>query len=259
MKKIVILLFSIISLFAVQIINNPTDTLKLNIAKKSVNRLVLPSKILDIAYSKEKGINIKIVGNQAFLKCIPIKKQKFEKLAGNANPNSIKPIGKPQLVYKSAPTEVYFITENGTYSFIFYPKNISPQTIIINDFKTSAKKIIKYETEDNYIKTLSKINKSVLNNLSPFGYKVYKINKVVYHDKSFITTLKNQYKGVLYNVYLYEVNNLTNKPTKLSVKALYGLVHNTPKAITIFYDNQVNYLLPFSKAKVVIVEGRNVR
>jgi len=256
MKKLVVFLVFLVNAFAVTIINNPHGLIRVNIAKKSVNRVVLPSKILDVAYSKEKGLIIKIVDNQAFLKYQVVKKQKFEQVAGAANPNALKPVDKPKLVYKAEPTEVYFITKDKTYSFVFYPKNIKPQTIIVNDFEAKAKKIIKYETEDTYIKTLSKITKEVLNNKAPFGYKMFVKNEVVYSNKTFTTTLKTTYEGVIYKVSLFEVENKTSKPKKLNPKELYNLAKTTPISLAIFYDNEVNYLLPFSKAKVVIIEKR---
>ena len=256
-KKIALFLTLIVNSFAVVIINNPHNTIRVNIAKTDVNRVVLPEKILDVAYSKEKGLIIKIVNNQAFLKYQVVKKQKFEQIAGEANPNSLKPVGTPQLIYKAKPCEVYFITQDKTYSFIFYPKNISPQTIIVNDFGAKSKSILKYETEDNYITTLAKITKSILNGLAPFGYQVTPVNRVVYNDKTFTTTLKTIYKGVLYKALLFEVKNKSKYPYKLNPKILYKLADKAPLSLTIFYNNDVNYLLPFSKAQVVIIEKRN--
>jgi len=255
MRILLSLLFFIINSFGLVIINNPNDRVVVNISKTSVNRLVLPSKILDVTYSKEKGLNIKIIGNQAFLKYIPIKKQEYQVVN-----NQKRPIGEPKIVYDNAKTsEVYFVTEDKTFSFVFVPKKKKPETIIVNDFVTKAKKVIKYETEDNYILSLSKISKTILKGKLPFGYKLKEINKVIYQDKIFITKLVNEYKGVIYKVYLYSVKNKSNKPVRLSVKALYNLSHNTPKAISIYYGNKINYLLPYGEAKVLILEGNNVR
>ena len=257
MKKLLVFITLSLSLFADTIINNPYGLIKQYISKSSVNRVVLPEKILDVAYSKEKGLIIKIVGNQAFLKYTPVKKQKFEKVAGNANPNSLKPVGKPKLVYNAKPCEVYFITKDKTYSFLFIPKDIKPKTIIVNDFNAKAKEVIKYETEDSYIKTLSKITKSILNNQAPFGYKVKNINKVVYTDKTFTTTLTKEYEGVIYKALLFKIKNKSKKPYRLNPKILYNLANKAPVSLSVFYNNKVNYLLPFSTAEVVIIEKRN--
>ncbi len=257
MKKILAFLVSFLTLNATVIINNPNGLIKVYLSKSSVNRIVLPEKILDLAYSKEKGLIVKVVGNQAFLKYKVIKEQKFEQVGGKVNPNSLKPIGNPQIKYLAKPSEVYFITKNKTYSFLFIPKNIKPQTIIINDFGAKVKEIIKYETEDSYIKTLAKITKTILNNQVPFGYKIKTYNKIVYKDKIFTTVLKNEYDGVIYKAYLFEIHNKSAKPYKLNPRILYNLADKPPVSLTIFYDNQVNYLLPFSKAYIVIIEKRN--
>ena len=51
------------------VIDNPsTGTININVSQTSINRLVLPSKIIDIAYSKEKGLDIQLNENQAFIK-----------------------------------------------------------------------------------------------------------------------------------------------------------------------------------------------
>jgi len=257
MKRFLTVLFTIVSLNAAVIINNPHGLIKVYLSKTSVNRIVLPEKILDLAYSKEKGLIVKVVGNQAFLKYKVEKEQKFEQIAGAANPNALKPVGKPVIKYIAKPSEVYFITKDKTYSFLFIPKNIKPQTIIVNDFGAKAQEVIKYETEDSYIKTLSKITKTILNNQVPFGYKLKTLNKTVYKDKTFTTVLKNKYEGVLYQAYLFTVENKSAKPYKLNPKILYNLADKPPVSLTIFYNNQVNYLLPYSRAYVVIIEKRN--
>ncbi len=257
MKKILILILGFFLANAAIIINNPHGLIKVYLSKTSVNRVVLPSKILDLAYSKEKGLIVKIVDNQAFLKYKVEKEQKFEKIAGNANPNALKPVGEPKIKYIAKPTEVYFITKDKTYSFLFIPKNIPPQTIIVNDFGAKAKEIIKYETEDDYVKNLSKITKSILNNQTPYGYKLKKISKIVYKDNSFTTILKKEYDGVLYKAYLFEIKNKTAKPVKLNPKILYNLADKPPISLSIFYNNEVNHLLPYSEAYVVIIEKRN--
>ena len=72
-----------LSLQAIVVIDNPpNDALTINVSNRSVNRLVLPSQILDVSFSKEKGVDIKIVDNQAFIKYQPMRKQKV-RVTGN--------------------------------------------------------------------------------------------------------------------------------------------------------------------------------
>ena len=180
MKKIFLVAILAIYSFATVVINNPSvKTIVVKVSNRSVNRIVLPFKILDVVYSEEKGIKIKVNGNQAFLKYIPIKKEKYEQIGANQQ----KLVGEPKIIYnKAKPAEAFFVTEGKTYSFAFIPRSIKSQTIIVNDFKKDTKKILNYETEDDYISTLSKISKQVCLGQIPLGYTVKNINNIKYPD-----------------------------------------------------------------------------
>lgn len=240
-----------VNLFAVTIIQNPTsEIINVRVSNSSVNRIVLPFKILDISYSKEKGIKIKVVDNQAFIKYVPVIKQQVEK-AGNQE----KKVGEPKVIYnKAKPAEVFFVTEKKTYAFNLIPRYIKAQTIIVNDYSKNIDKALKYETEDDYIKTLSKISKQVLLGKIPQGYDVKSINnEIISYNKDVKIKEISIYKGVLYNAHLFEISNKTDKSKKINPKAFISLVKNPPKAITVFYNNEVNLLLPFGKAYVVVI------
>lgn len=237
--------------FAVVVIDNPTsDTIIVNVSNRSVNRIVFPSKILDIAYSKEKGTNIKIAGSQAFIKYTPIQKEEVQVIAKNKTEKS----GEPKIVYnKAKPSEIFFITESKTYAFVLNPKNIKAQTIIINDFTKKVKDIIKYETDDSYVTTLAKISKQILKGNSPQGYKIKKNNKLLSSQADLRIKRIKTYEGVIYNVSLIEVYNKINKVRKLNPKEYIKYATEPLKSITIYYNNEVNNLLPYGKAFVVII------
>ena len=61
------------------VIDNPsTGTININVSQTSINRLVLPSKIIDIAYSKEKGLDILNKKGIILVTCYPHKEGKIE-------------------------------------------------------------------------------------------------------------------------------------------------------------------------------------
>jgi len=250
-KMLLMLIMTTAKIFAVTVINNPTsDTITINVSNKSVNRIVLPSKILDVAYSKEKGVNIKIVDNQAFIKYIPIKKEKVQVIAKE----KVKKISEPEIIYnKAKPSEVFFVTDGKTYAFALNPKDIEAQTIIVNDFTRKAKEIIKYETDDDYISTLAKISQQILKGGSPQGYKVKQLDNLLSDTADLKIKQVTTYEGVIYSASLIEVLNKTDKPKKLNPKDYIKYSTGAPKAIAAYYDNEVNNLLPFGKAFVVIV------
>ena len=245
------LFFGLSSLaFGATIIDNPSSqTINVNVSNKSVNRIVLPNKILDTSYSKEKGISVQISGNEAFIKYVPTKKEKVRQVG-----NRTEVVGKPEFLYNEAKgAEIFFITEGNTYAFALNPVDMEAETIIVNDFTSERKEILKYETENDYVATLSKITQQVLANNTPQGYKLKEKNKKLKDLKDISISYKNYYEGVLYSVHLLEVKNKTKEALILNPKEFISYAEDSPKSISIYYDNEVNHLLPLGYAKVVII------
>ena len=136
---------------------------------------------------------------------------------------------------------------------LYTQKSIDSETIIINDFRTEKQEILKYETEDNYITTLSKITESVLKGGTPQGYKVKERPKKLKDLKDISVSYVNLYEGVLYSAHLLKVKNKTKEALILNPKEFIAYAKDSPKSISIYYDNEVNHLLPLGYAKVVII------
>lgn len=240
-----------VKLFAVNIIDNPSsDVINVNVSNSSVNRIVLPSQILDVAYSKEKGIDIKISNNQAFVKFLPIQKEQVK----NVSKDQYESVGEPEIIYdKAKSSEVFFVTADRTYSFVLNPKDIEAETIIVNDFSVSKGEILKYESDDPYMSTMAKITENILKGGTPQGYKAKKIDKILSSNEILVIKELMNYDGVLYKATLLEVENKTDKALRLDAKDYISIAKDSPKAISIYYNNEVNHLLPYSKAQVVII------
>ena len=238
------------SLSALTVIDNPTSkTININVSNKSINRLVLPSKIIDVAYSKEKGVSIQINDNQAFIKFVPTKKEKIRTVG-----NRTEVVGEPEIIYENAKdSEVFFVTTSGTYAFALNPKSIEAETVIVNDFTKDKKEVLEYERADDYIATLSKITENILKGNTPSGYKIKKKEKVLSDLSTLRTTYIASYNGVLYSAHLIEVENKTKEAIILNPKEFISQAVNSPKSISIYYGNEVNHLLPLGTAKVVII------
>ena len=258
MKKLILALLALsVNLFGINIIDNPTSgVINVNVSNSSVNRIVLPTTILDLAYSKEKGIYIKISDNQAFIKFLPIQKEKVRALGKD----KYEVVGEPEIVYdKAQASEVFFVTANKTYSFALNPQDMEAETIVINDFSATKEEILKYESDDAYTQTMAKITESILRGGTPQGYKVKKVGKVISNNSTLTTTEIMDYDGVLYKATLLEVENKTKNAIRLNPKDYIQIAKDAPKSISIYYGNEVNHLLPLSKAQIVIISkgGRN--
>ena len=57
----------------------------------------------------------------------------------------------------------------------------------------------------------------------------------------------------MYQAHLLEVKNKTKEAIILNPKEFIPIAEDSPKSISIYYDNEVNHLLPLGYAKVVII------
>lgn len=123
----------------------------------------------------------------------------------------------------------------------------------MNDFSADKKEILKYETENDYIATLSKITESILKGGTPQGYKLKEKLKILKDLQDLKISYLSLYEGILYQAHLLEVKNKTKEAIILNPKEFISLAEDSPKSISIYYDNEVNHLLPLGYAKVVII------
>ncbi|TYO96792.1 conjugal transfer pilus assembly protein TraK [Geothermobacter ehrlichii] len=88
----------------------PEHTTKVPLSSTDVNRFVCPGPIKDVVFSQDKGIRIKIAGENAFVKFQALKKGQ-------------------EVIYTKTPSEFFVICDGDVYSMIGLPKKIPSQTI----------------------------------------------------------------------------------------------------------------------------------
>ncbi|WP_267523582.1 TraK domain-containing protein [Campylobacter sp. MG1] len=254
MKKNLAILSMLISniAFAQITINDPSDGINISLSNSSVNRIVLPYPIKDVAYSKEKGLIINVNKNQAFIKFIPYQKEVVD--SDNSNSNNANVIESKVVYDKAKSSEVFFVTKEKTFSFVFVPKNIKTQTIIINDTNKETNEIISEETANDHSTNIANLVKKVFSaKETPQGYKSININKMVYKDNIKTYYHKNNLQGALYDISVYEILNNTAQSITIEDKDFFNYIGDNPVAIAIYYDNEFNQLLPYAKAKAIII------
>ena len=144
----------------------PEVATPVELSSSDINRIVCPSFIKDVIYSKEKGLTVKIEGRNAFVKFLVIKEG-----------------GKDD--YSMTPTELYVLCGKETYNLIAFPKRIPSRTVTLSGGDRKAGK-----------------NASLFAGM-PFEKKILSIIKKVYTEDipdSFTVTDEdrpfNLYKGV---------------------------------------------------------------
>jgi conjugal transfer pilus assembly protein TraK len=88
----------------------PEHTTKVNLSSTDVNRFVCPGPIKDVMFSQDKGIKVKIAGENAFVKFQALKKGQ-------------------EVLYSKTPSEFYIVCDGDVYSMIGMPRQIPAQTV----------------------------------------------------------------------------------------------------------------------------------
>lgn len=88
----------------------PEVTTKVRLSNTDVNRLVCQENIKDVVFSKEKGIEVKISGRDAFIKFTALKKG-------------------DQIVYSEVPSEFHAVCGDEVFTMVAIPQRIPTQTI----------------------------------------------------------------------------------------------------------------------------------
>ncbi len=123
----------------------PEVAAPVELSSSDINRLVCPTEIKDVIYSKEKGLTVKIEGREAFVKFLVTKE-------GDKD------------VYSTTPTELYVICGQKTFNLIALPKRIPSRTVMLSGGDDKAKK-----------------NSSLFDGM-PFEKKILAVIKSVYTD-----------------------------------------------------------------------------
>ena len=115
------------------------------LSSSDINRIVCPSYIKDVIYSKEKGLTVKIEGQNAFVKFLVTKEGDKDE-------------------YSTTPTELYVLCGKETYNLIALPKRIPSRTVTLSGGDRKAGK-----------------NASLFDGM-PFEKKILSIIKSVYTE-----------------------------------------------------------------------------
>ena len=123
------------------------------LSSSDINRIVCPSYIKDVIYSKEKGLTVKIEGRNAFVKFLVTKEG-----------------GKDE--YSTTPTELYVLCGKETYNLIALPKRIPSRTVTLSGDDRKASKNFSFFDGMPFEKKILSIIKSVYTEDIPDSFTV---------------------------------------------------------------------------------------
>lgn len=192
----------------------PETTTKIDLSSMDINRVVCPVDIKDVVYSREKGLNVKIEGKNAFMKFTVIK-----------DDNKMK--------YNTIPVDVYVVCGNEVYSMIAYPKRLPAQIVKLSKGKQD----------------IIKKNMDMFNSI-PFEKKVMTILKAIFMDTipdSFNIALVNKPFDVFQQIDLTLERVIVVEGEGVSVKEYIA------KAKTDVYLREKDFLRPDLTTKTVAI------
>lgn len=147
------------------------------ISLTDVNRVVCSSEITSVVYSKEKNIEVKRDGRNAWVKILPIKE-------GNT------------LKYSSEPRELYVECGGKVFSLILVPKRIPATTVVLKVPYEDKEKAREFEAKaSSYERLITSLITHAYKEEPPSGYKVKEINEKVRGFQEIDLYLRKVYEG----------------------------------------------------------------
>jgi len=213
----------------------PEVSTRVFLSSSDANRIVCPNgEIKDVIFSDDKGVKVKITGNNAFIKFRVTKKEGED-------------------VYSSTPTELYVVCGESVFNLIAIPQPIPAQTVRLSSGPEKIAKNAAMYGGLPFEKKVISVIKSIYTNNIPEGFSVSNSNKKISLFKDLNITLVRSYRvegeGLLADE--YRVSSSKDGELKLSEKDfLNKKIAARPLGITM--DRHT--LKPGETARIIVVE-----
>lgn len=241
MKKLILLIFSIITLNATETVNYYGDIVNIKLSQDSWNRLIFDSEInAEPIFSKEKNVDIYRANNSVFIKFKPMVKvevlDKQEQILDIDYTNAKK-------------SELFISTNSGTYSFTIEPIKADAKTYIIQNIQNKNENLLKFEVNEPR-KIFKDITKNIFLNEEVENYEKNRLKtEAIIIDHVTVNPLYI-FKGKIYSAYLFNVVARENIDS-LNEKLFLNLDLKNKRAIAI----KNKKLLKNQSTQVIIIVG----
>lgn len=218
-----------------QVVRSGEQLSVVEVSLKDISRVVCYADIEQVIYSKEKGLEIKQTGREAFIKNLPQEWQ--EPLSGIS-----------RLEYDSRPKELFIVCGGETFSLLLTPKDIPTQTIYLRSDRIDKRRADEYERVSDYETTLLTLIRDTYLERIPDGYEVEEVNKLYRDYKEISLVYRRKLTGNRY--LLYEFVAIAKTEVNLNEMAILEAIGpKKPLAISIVNP----YLRAGEQSRVFIV------
>jgi conjugal transfer pilus assembly protein TraK len=173
----------------------PNRVVMVEMSSLDINRVYCDGEITDVVFSEEKGVKVKIVKNNAFVKFV-MKRIEDQEI----------PIDKP--------VDLFFVCDNQVYSLIAIPKRIPSAFIYLESKGKQIQEVVERAKDLPYEKKLLDVIKAVYLEKYEPNYQVVNVNKEFYLFKELKVILEKvidiEGEGLRAKVFKLETNFNSN-------------------------------------------------
>jgi len=135
----------------------PEVSAAVTLSNSDINRITCREEIKDVVFSREKGLSVKTVGRDAFVKFLITRKDEKE-------------------VYSATPSELFVVCGENVYNLIALPKRVPSQTVRLSPGAEKIRENRRLYGELPFEKKVLAIIRSVYTNEIPEGFSTAAVN-----------------------------------------------------------------------------------
>ncbi|MRR34711.1 hypothetical protein EG829_08435 [bacterium] len=165
----------------------PEVSTAVTLSNSDINRITCREEIKDVVFSREKGLSVKTVGKDAFVKFLITRKEEKE-------------------VYSSTPSELFVVCGENVYNLIALPKRVPSQTVRLTPGAERIRENRRLYGELPFEKKILSIIRSVYTSEIPEGFTTVPVGDKLSLFKDLEVTLVRTHRvegeGLLVKEYL---------------------------------------------------------
>lgn len=170
----------------------PEVSTAVTLSNSDINRITCREEIKDVVFSREKGLSVKTVGKDAFVKFLITRKDEKE-------------------VYSSTPSELFVVCGENVYNLIALPKRVPSQTVRLTPGAERIRENRRMYGELPFEKKILAIIRSVYTSEIPEGFNTVPVGDKLSLFKDLEVTLVRTHRvegeGLLVKEYLLAAKN----------------------------------------------------
>ncbi|MEM3423139.1 MAG: type-F conjugative transfer system secretin TraK [Nitrososphaeria archaeon] len=128
----------------------PERTTMIQMSSVDINRIICPLPVQDVVFSEEKGVKVKVIDRNVFVK---FQVKKIEE----------------KVEYSTTPIDIHVVCNNKVYSLIGFPRKIPAVIVYLEDKELSLKEKVQETSSLNYEEKLAYYVKQFFSGKIPFG------------------------------------------------------------------------------------------